>query len=122
MQSGLLAWADKNLFSAVLRNLVSNAIKFSGVASKIEVRATEKDQEIIVSVTDFGIGIRKESLKDIFKVDSKITTNGTLNEKGTGLGLALCKEFVDINKGKLWAESEPGKGSTFYFTIPLAKE
>jgi len=120
--TGLISWADKDLYSAVLRNLVSNAIKFSRVGSVITVSAAVKKQNIEISVSDSGVGITKENLDKIFKVDSNISTQGTFNEKGTGLGLVLCKEFVEINRGAIWAESKLEKGSTFTFTIPLAKE
>lgn len=115
----LLAWADKNLYSAVLRNLVSNAIKFSKVGSVIKVSASVNKQFIEISVSDSGVGITKENLQKIFNVDSNVSTKGTFDEKGTGLGLVLCKEFVEINKGTLWAESKLEKGSVFKFTIPL---
>ncbi len=117
----LEAWADENLYNTILRNLISNAIKFSRVGSIIYVTAGIKNDCIEVSVADSGIGIRQENLEKLFMVDSAFTTKGTLNEKGTGLGLVLCKEFVEINKGTIWAESELEKGSTFYFTLPLYK-
>jgi signal transduction histidine kinase len=119
VDKGLLAWADKNLYSAVLRNLVSNAIKFSKVGSVIKVSASVNKQFIEISVSDSGVGITKENLQKIFNVDSNVSTKGTFNEKGTGLGLVLCKEFVEINKGTLRAESRLEKGSIFKFTIPL---
>ncbi|GAF04771.1 ATP-binding protein [Saccharicrinis fermentans] len=115
----LLAWADKNLFSAVLRNLVSNAIKFSRVGSVISVSGKVKGSNIEISVKDTGIGISKDNLQKIFRVDSNHSTTGTFNEKGTGLGLVLCKEFVEINKGVISVESKLEKGSTFKFTVPL---
>lgn len=116
----MIAWADKDLFSAVLRNLVSNAIKFSRVGSVITVAGKTKGKNIEISVTDTGVGISKENLQKIFRVDTNISTAGTLNEKGTGLGLVLCKEFVEINKGTISAESRLEKGSTFKFTVPLS--
>ena len=116
----LMAWADNNLYNTILRNLLNNAIKFSRVGSVIQVSATTKKDMIEISVADSGIGIRQEHLEKLFMVDSNFSTTGTFNEKGTGLGLALCKEFVEINKGEIWAESELEKGSTFYFTLPLS--
>lgn len=115
----LVAWADENLYNTILRNLISNAIKFSRIGSVIYVTASIKNNMIEVSVADSGVGIRQENLEKLFMVDSTFSTRGTLNEKGTGLGLVLCKEFVEINKGTIWAESELEKGSTFYFTLPL---
>lgn len=117
----ILAWADANLYSSVLRNLISNAIKFSKVGSVIYVNVHQKNGMIEVSVTDTGIGIRKENQEKLFNIDTTISTNGTFEEKGTGLGLMLCKEFVKINKGSIHVESELEKGSTFYFTLPLYK-
>lgn len=119
IERDLVAWADENLYNTVLRNLISNAIKFSRIGSVIHVTAGVKNNMIEVSVADSGVGIRQENLEKLFMVDSTFTTKGTLNEKGTGLGLVLCKEFVEINKGSIWAESELEKGSTFYFTLPL---
>ncbi|MCW3807221.1 tetratricopeptide repeat-containing sensor histidine kinase [Plebeiibacterium marinum] len=116
-----IAWADKDLYSAVLRNLIGNAIKFSRVGSVITVSAKIYRQFVEVAVTDTGVGITKENLKKIFSVDSNVSTQGTFNEKGTGLGLVLCKEFVEINRGQIWAESKLEKGSTFKFTLPLVK-
>ncbi|MBR8537523.1 tetratricopeptide repeat-containing sensor histidine kinase [Carboxylicivirga sediminis] len=119
IERNLVAWADENLYNTILRNLISNAIKFSRIGSVIYVAASAKNDMIEVSVADSGVGIRQENLEKLFMVDSTFSTKGTLNEKGTGLGLVLCKEFVEINKGAIWAESELEKGSTFYFTLPL---
>ncbi|MCT4586515.1 MAG: tetratricopeptide repeat-containing sensor histidine kinase [Carboxylicivirga sp.] len=119
IERNLVAWADENLYNTILRNLISNAIKFSRVGSVIYVNASRKKDMIEVSVADSGVGIRQENLERLFMVDSTFSTKGTLNEKGTGLGLVLCKEFVEINKGQIWAESELEKGSTFYFTLPV---
>ncbi|SMO80959.1 His Kinase A (phospho-acceptor) domain-containing protein [Saccharicrinis carchari] len=120
IENNLIAWADRDLFSAVLRNLVSNAIKFSRVGSVVRVTAQRKKDQIEISVSDSGIGISRDNLGKIFRVDATISTSGTLNEKGTGLGLALCKEFVEINKGVISAESKLEKGSVFKFTVPLS--
>lgn len=114
----IIAWADKDLFSAVLRNLVSNAIKFSRVGSVIKVAAIRKAGFVEVSVSDTGVGISSDNLDKIFRVDANLSTVGTLNEKGTGLGLALCKEFAEINKGAISVESKLEKGSVFKFTVP----
>ncbi len=121
IDNSLVGWADKDLYSAVLRNLISNAIKFSRVGSVITVTARQKKQFVEISVADTGVGITKENLTKIFNIDKNISTKGTFNEKGTGLGLVLCKEFVEINRGTIWAESKLEKGSTFKFTVPLVK-
>ena len=120
VESDLIAWADRDLFSAVLRNLVSNAIKFSRIGSVVSVAGRIIGSNIQIAVSDTGVGISKENLQKIFRVDTNVTTAGTLNEKGTGLGLVLCKEFVEINKGIICAESKLEKGSTFKFTVPLS--
>lgn len=122
IERNLVAWADENLYNTVLRNLISNAIKFSRVGSIIYVVAGVKNDMIEVSVADSGVGIRQENQEKLFMPDSTFTTKGTFNEKGTGLGLILCKEFVEINKGSIWVKSELEKGSTFYFTVPLHPE
>lgn len=122
VEKELVAWADLNLFSTVLRNIISNAIKFSRVGSVIYVAASKKGEMVEVTVTDSGVGIRQENLEKLFQVDSTFSTKGTFNEKGTGIGLVLCKEFVEINKGTIWAESELEKGSTFYFTLPITNK
>ncbi|MCU4177167.1 tetratricopeptide repeat-containing sensor histidine kinase [Carboxylicivirga sp. N1Y90] len=121
VEKELVAWADLNLFSTVLRNLISNAIKFSRVGSVIYVAASKKGEMVEVTITDSGVGMRQENLEKLFQVDSTFSTKGTFNEKGTGIGLVLCKEFVEINKGTIWAESALEKGSKFYFTLPIDK-
>jgi signal transduction histidine kinase len=111
------AIGDTNMINLVLRNLLTNAIKFSEAGGTIEVNATEKADHFIVSVKDYGVGITPEIQKILFEKTTGYSTRGTANEKGTGLGLILCKEFVERNDGKIWLESELGKGSTFYFSI-----
>jgi signal transduction histidine kinase len=117
----IMAFADPNIINLVLRNLILNAIKFTENGGHIWVTAAERDNEILVTVSDNGIGIRPEVKKMLFEKTSGYSTRGTANEKGTGLGLILCKEFIEKNGGRIWLESEMGKGTTFYFTIPAAK-
>ncbi len=112
------AFADKNIISSVIRNLISNAIKFTNTNGKVIIEALDLKAEIQVSVTDSGIGIDSDDLDKIFQLNSSISNKGTANEDGTGLGLLLCKEFTEMNHGRIWATSNKGKGSTFYFTIP----
>jgi len=111
-------FADKAMMSAILRNLVSNAIKFTNPGGKIKISVLQKRDELMVSVCDNGIGIRKDDINKLFRIDENYTTKGTQKETGTGLGLIICKEFIQKHGGKIRVESEPDKGSTFYFTIP----
>jgi signal transduction histidine kinase len=120
IDKNLTAFADVNLFNTVMRNLISNAVKFSPVGATITVSAYPRNDEAVIAIADTGVGIDRENLDKLFRIDENVSTTGTFNEKGSGLGLILCKEFTEINKGTIWAESEPGKGSTFYFTVPLA--
>jgi signal transduction histidine kinase len=113
-----LVHADKNMMAVVLRNLLTNAIKFSHAQQRILLTATSTGGLLRVCVADTGTGIAAEKIIDLFELNS-ISTSGTLQEKGTGLGLMLCKDFVEKNGGKIWVESQLGKGSSFYFTIPL---
>jgi len=112
--------ADKNMLDTILRNLLTNALKFSFRKGKIIVSAEKKSDLIEVSVQDNGLGITHEDLGNIFRIDNKTSTLGTEKEKGSGLGLLLCREFVEKNGGRIWAESEFGSGSVFRFTLPVA--
>jgi signal transduction histidine kinase/tetratricopeptide (TPR) repeat protein len=111
------ALGDTNMVNLVMRNLMVNAIKFSESGALVEVSAKEDGENYIIAVKDNGVGISPEVQKVLFEKTSGYSTRGTANEKGTGLGLILCKEFVERNGGKIWLESEVGKGSTFYFTV-----
>lgn len=119
VDNNLFVIADKNMLNTIIRNLVLNAIKFSFEKGKIEIKTNIVDKHAVVSVRDYGTGINETDRKCLFKIDKHITRPGTLMEKGTGLGLILCKEFVENNNGKIWVESEEGKGSTFYFSLPV---
>jgi two-component system sensor histidine kinase/response regulator len=114
----LEVFADSNMFNTVIRNILSNAVKFTPEEGKITVSARKNGKFAKISVTDTGIGIADSELPKLFKIDVNYTTLGTNKEKGTGLGLILCKEFVEKNGGEIWVESEEGKGSTFYLTLP----
>jgi len=114
----LQVFADPLMIETVLRNLISNAIKFTPENGTIEIDAKNTGNEVLVSVKDTGIGLSKEDLANLFRIDSKVKRKGTNNEDGSGLGLVLCKEFVDKNNGTIWAESTPGIGSSFFFSIP----
>jgi signal transduction histidine kinase len=114
----IMVFADKFAVQTVLRNLLSNAIKFTPSHGSINVTASEKNNVVEISVSDNGQGITKEKQRKIFRVDTVSSSPGTDGEKGTGFGLLLCKDLVQRNGGKIWFESEKGKGSTFHFTLP----
>jgi signal transduction histidine kinase len=117
-----MVYADYNMTNTILRNLFSNAIKFSHEGKRIEMDALDLEDYIRFSVTDFGVGISHADQEKIFHIGHNIAKNGTANEKGTGLGLLVCKEFVERHDGTIWLESEPQKGTTFYFTLPKSKK
>jgi signal transduction histidine kinase len=119
VKDDLFIYGDKNMIKTVLRNLLGNAVKYSHRSGKVNVSATVNDQEVIVSVKDNGIGIPEENIKKIFRIDVKYSVPGTENEQGTGLGLKLCKEFVEKQGGEIWVESIENKGSEFKFSIPV---
>lgn len=110
--------ADKEMLRTVFRNLITNAIKFSQRGAEIKIIAEPVVSDIRFAVVDSGIGIENDKLDDIFRFTGKLQYDGTENEKGTGLGLILCKEFVEKHQGKIWVTSKKHMGSTFYFTIP----
>ncbi len=114
--------ADKEMISTVLRNLISNAIKFTQPEGKIVVSLVAKQDELIFSVSDTGVGISKAGIDKLFKISTSFSTPGTLNEKGSGLGLVLCKEFIEKNKGKIWVDDRVGIGTTICFSLPLNME
>ena len=118
----IIVFADPNMIKTVLRNLISNAIKFTNSNGKIDVYALQNDKFIEIAVSDNGVGMNEETRNKLFSIETNETTLGTANEKGSGLGLLLCKEFVEKHGGKIWIESEEGKGSIFYFTLPYQTE
>ena len=111
--------ADKNMIRTILRNLITNAVKFTHKNGQVQVNAINYNDNIEISVSDNGIGMSKETIAKLFRIDANLSTRGTENEKGTGLGLFLCKEFAEKHNGNIWVESEEGKGSTFKFLLPL---
>ncbi len=115
-----IVFVDENMITTVIRNLISNAIKFSHPEGLISIRCVKKDEHVELSVIDNGVGIKKEDQKKLFRIDQHLTTQGTSEEKGTGLGLILCKEFIEKNDGKIWVESELNKGSSFKFILKTA--
>lgn len=113
-----IGYADSNTINLVIRNLMTNAIKFTNDGGEVIVRADGNDNDWVIGVHDNGIGMKPDVLRILFDKTAPYTTRGTANEKGTGLGLILCKEFIEKNGGRIWVESEEGRGSTFWFTVP----
>ena len=117
-----LVYADETLVITILRNLLTNAIKYTFFGGKIILSTEVNEKFLEVSVADSGIGIEAFNLDKIFKLDSKFTELGTENESGTGLGLILCKEFVEKQGGSIWVKSKLGIGTVVTFTLPLELE
>lgn len=116
--SDLIVFADMNMIDTVLRNLLSNAIKFTPKGGRVEINTRSDENYVEVSVADTGIGIPDEMIPQLFKVGAKTSRSGTEGEASTGFGLILCKELIDKHLGNIWVESQVGKGTKFYFTIP----
>ncbi|MGE5497774.1 MAG: ATP-binding protein, partial [Syntrophothermus sp.] len=117
ISDGCYAFADKNMITSVVQNLISNAIKFTSAGGHITLSSSGSDNHITVCVTDTGIGISPDNIEKLFRIDVHHTTIGTGNEKGSGLGLILCNELIKRNGGTIRVESEKGKGSSFIFTL-----
>lgn len=125
----LLVYADQNMLNTVMRNLISNSLKFTPLGGDVMIRASNKgyfaqneenNSYIRLSVTDNGVGMSSEHAQAVFQLHSHITTLGTASEQGTGLGLIICKEMVEKNKGQIWIDSHLGVGTTVHFTVPLS--
>jgi signal transduction histidine kinase len=115
---GVKAYADTNQVRVIFRNLIANAIKFTEEKGIITISAYPENGQVIVNVKDTGKGMNQEQIERLFDSPKPMVTRGTAGEKGTGLGLILIKDFLQKNNGKIWVESEIGKGSTFYFSLP----
>lgn len=113
-------FADEEMVTIVIRNLISNAVKYTHRGGNISVFTEESENKITIGVKDSGVGIPPEKMQEMFKASTRHTNSGTEGESGTGLGLVICKDFVERNGGRIWIESEPGKGSVFYFSLPVA--
>jgi signal transduction histidine kinase len=112
-------FCDKNMVKTIIRNLVSNAIKFSYRDSTIEINTSLNNNFCQIKISDKGVGIDPEIIESLWTIGSHHSTSGTESEQGSGLGLVICKEFTQANGGKIWVDSEKGKGSDFIFTLPL---
>lgn len=112
--------ADPDHLMLVIRNLISNAIKYSYPQSNITIRADKKNDSVLIEIADRGMGMNDEMKSNVFDTGNMVSNTGTSNEKGTGLGLKLCKEFIEKNGGEIWLESAEGKGTVFYILLPAA--
>lgn len=115
---GLRAYADKNMIQSVIRNIISNALKFTPQGGKVQISAKEAASLVEICIEDTGIGINGQDAEKIFSLSSYHSTPGTNMEKGTGLGMVIAKEMITKNRGKIWIKSSPGKGTAFYFVLP----
>ena len=120
VEPDIFVFADEDLVDIIIRNLLSNAIKFTRPGGKVKICVKKKNNLIEIAVKDNGIGILKENLSKLFRIDENISTEGTARERGTGLGLVLCKEFIEKNGGKIEVDSKINEGSEFKFTLPEA--
>jgi len=111
-------FADKNMLDAVIRNLVSNAIKYTNEGGKVEVNTEQQNNKIIIKVSDNGVGIQDTQIKNLFKLET-CSISGTKGEKGTGMGLILCKDYIKKNNGEIWFETKIDHGSTFFISLPI---
>jgi ligand-binding sensor domain-containing protein/signal transduction histidine kinase len=119
-QDEIYAYGDRDMINSVIRNLMTNAVKFTDRDKKVAVKVSSREKELEVSVIDEGIGIEQENISRLFRIDEKFKSNGTAGEKGTGLGLIICREFVEKNGGEIKVRSKPGEGTTFSFTLPMS--
>ena len=122
ISANTMTWSDRNQIDIVIRNLISNALKFTPEHGRVTIAAVEKNQHWLISVKDTGVGMNKATIVSLFEKNSNLTTYGTNNEKGTGLGLSLCKEMIENNNGSIWVESDLRIGSCFYFTLQKSKK
>jgi signal transduction histidine kinase len=114
-------FADSNMTETILRNLISNEIKFTKEFGLILISFETLDSDVLIKIKDTGVGMDEKQISKLFKIDQTHSTIGTSGERGTGLGLMLCKELVEKQGGKIWIESMLNTGTTFYFTLPKAK-
>jgi len=118
IDKNLTVKADKHMLQTVVRNLISNSVKFTKPNGHISAKTERKANNIHISIQDDGVGMNRTTINTLFRIDKTTSTKGTVNEEGTGLGLLLCKEMIELHNGKIWADSEEGKGSIFYISLP----
>jgi len=112
---------NSNSVITIIRNILSNAIKFSHPESTVKINAHLKEKDAIIAIQDTGLGIPEENIDKLFKIETAFSTYGTNKEKGTGLGLILCKELIQKNSGKIWLHTKEGEGTIIYFSLPMEK-
>jgi signal transduction histidine kinase len=122
MTENIYAFGDREMISTVVRNLLNNAVKFTPPGKNVYIKILKNTSFIKIEIKDEGIGIDSENLDRLFRIEDKYKTDGTAGEKGTGLGLIICKEFVEKNDGTIEVSSRKGTGSTFTFSVPCGKE
>ncbi|GAK54978.1 response regulator receiver sensor signal transduction histidine kinase [Candidatus Vecturithrix granuli] len=118
LEEPMFVYVDEKMLETILRNLISNAVKFTPYGGKVTISGGQDGYMATIVVTDTGIGIGQEYLPRLFRIDAQYKRKGTADEQGTGLGLILCQEFLEKNRGKIWIESRENEGSTFKFTLP----
>ncbi|MEX0275336.1 MAG: sensor histidine kinase, partial [Flavobacteriaceae bacterium] len=118
VEENAYAWSDRDQINIVIRNLISNALKFTPERGMVTIRSIERNDLWEISIRDTGVGMNRETVDKLFQNGGTYTSYGTNNEKGTGIGLSICKEMVEKNNGTIWVDSIPKKGSCFYFTVP----
>ncbi len=121
IESESFVFADMQMTETVFRNLISNAIKFTPQFGLILITFENLDNEVLIKIKDTGVGMDEKQTSNLFRLDQTNSSVGTAGERGTGLGLILCKELIEKQGGRIWIESEIGSGSTFFFTLPKAK-
>ena len=119
---GLMVVADRKILHSIFLNLVTNAVKFTNGGGQVRIAASGSNDEVVVSVEDNGVGISAENQQKLFHLDKQHSTKGTANERGTGLGLLLCKEMISKLGGAIWCSSTVGRGSVFSFTLKTQME
>ena len=120
VKKDIFVYADKYMLNSVMQNLISNAVKFTKRSGKVKIASKVTNGDVQIAVADTGIGMKEEDMKKLFRIDEHHTTPGTADEKGSGLGLILCKEFIEKNGGKIWLDSKYGQGTKVSFTLPAA--